>query len=103
MLQDAFEEPQPRVCIQKVLTDKRKLATAGLRKSTHSTLTHQKFLDTLVHKTPVFAKQKTIISKAHNLQTVETVRVGLNPLDIKRYVLLDGISTLPYGHYSLRT
>ena len=83
--------------------DERKLATAGLRKSTHSTLTHERFLQTLIYKAPVMAKQKTIVSKAHTLFTVETERIGLNPLDIKRFVLEDGVNTLPYGHYSLRS
>ena len=80
----------------------RKIATAGLRKVTHGMLVHEKFLETLVYKDCINVKQKTICSKAHNLLTVETERLGLSPLDIKRYVLEDGITTLPYGHYKIR-
>ena len=36
----------------KLENDTRKLATAGLRETTHTTLTHQKFLDTLVYNKP---------------------------------------------------
>ena len=85
----------------KLENDTRKLATAGLRETTHSALTHQKFLETLVYNEPVMVKQKTICSKAHNLFTVETERLGLSCIDIKRYVLDDGVNTLPYGHYSI--
>ena len=81
--------------------DGRKLATAGLRQVTHTVLTHERFLKTLINNESVNIKQKTICSKAHNLLTVETERVGLSSLDIKRYVLEDGIRTLPYGHYRI--
>ena len=85
----------------KLENDERKLATAGLREATHSVLTHQRFLETLMKNEPVNVKQRTICSKAHNLLTVETDRVGLSSLDIKRFVLEDGVKTLPYGHYRI--
>ena len=59
------------------------------------------FLNTLIYNTSLFVKQRTICSKTHNLLTVETERMGLSSLDIKRYVLDDGIRTLAYGHYQI--
>ena len=50
--------------------DKRKLATAGLRQVTHSTLTHHRFVETLMENRPINVNQKTICSRAHNLFTV---------------------------------
>ena len=102
-LKDAFDQPKPLVTIQKVMGvgEDRKLATAGLRRTTHKVLPHVKFLETLMEKVPSNVKQKTIRSKNHELETIETERVGLSALDIKRYVLEDGITTLPYGHYSI--
>ena len=78
-----------------------KLATAGLRSTTHAELTHERFLNTLVDNNYFNIKQNVIRSKAHNLLTIEQERVGLSAFDAKRYILDDGIHTLPYGHYRI--
>ena len=78
-----------------------KLATAGLRSTTHSELTHERFVNTLVDNNYMNIKQRVIRSKAHNLYTVEQERIGLSAFDSKRYILYDGIHTLPYGHYRI--
>lgn len=77
-----------------------KLATAGVKSSVHHQLNHERFLSVLLQNTSFDITQRTIISKNHNLFTVESQRVGLSALDIKRYVI-DGIETLPYGHYRI--
>ena len=41
-------------------------------------------------------------SQKHQLQTIKTNKVSLSSFDDKRYVLEDGISTLPLGHYMIR-
>ena len=46
--------------------------------------------------------QKQIVSKNHQLFTVEINKAGLHPFDDKRYILPDGITTLAHGHYKLR-
>ena len=43
-----------------------------------------------------------IRSEKHKLYTVTQNKTSLSAYDDKRYILDDGISTLPYGHYSLR-
>lgn len=40
-----------------------------------------------------------IRSQNHKLQTVKVNKVGLTPIDDKRWYLEDGITSLPYGHY----
>ncbi len=42
-----------------------------------------------------------IRSKNHALYTIEQNKLSLSPLDTKRYILLDGSTTLAFGHYKL--
>ena len=39
-----------------------------------------------------------IKSKKHELHTYESNKISLSAFDDKRYILSDGINTLPYGH-----
>jgi hypothetical protein len=45
--------------------------------------------------------QRLIQSKKHQLYSIEQKRIGLNPIDMKRWVCDDGITTLPFGHYKI--
>ena len=38
--------------------------------------------------------------KRHRVRLVSKSKIALNIFDDKRYILEDGIKTLPYGHYS---
>jgi hypothetical protein len=40
---------------------------------------------------------KTLRSEKHNMYVEEINKLSLNPFDDKRYILEDGITTLPYG------
>ncbi|KXZ46501.1 hypothetical protein GPECTOR_43g938 [Gonium pectorale] len=42
--------------------------------------------------------QLAIRSFKHQLHTVQQTKVGLSPIDTKRYVMDDGVTTLAYGH-----
>ena len=41
-------------------------------------------------------------SHMHHLQIIKTNKVSLRLFDDKRFILEDGISTLPHGHYTIR-
>ena len=41
-------------------------------------------------------------TEKHQLQTIKTNKVSLSSFDDKRFILEDGISTLPHGHYMIR-
>ena len=45
---------------------------------------------------------RTIKSYAHQLYTVEQKKKSLSVYDNKRYILNDGISSVPHGHYSIK-
>ena len=38
----------------------------------------------------------------HQIYLERVNKIGLNPYDNKRWILLDGIRTLPYGHWRIR-
>ena len=81
--------------------NEQKLATAGITRFCHDALTHDKFVSVLADNSFCRVKQKTIVSKNHELFTVMTDRVALSAMDPKRYVLDDYVKTLPYGHYKI--
>lgn len=45
--------------------------------------------------------QNSIISKLHNVFSIERPKIVLNPYDDKRHILENKIDTLPWGHYSI--
>lgn len=45
--------------------------------------------------------QRSIRAKNHRVYTIEQEKNVLSPLDDKRYILANGIDTLPHGHFSL--
>ena len=64
-------------------------------------LTHQHHKDCLLKKEKRNVSQNVI--RGHKLvnYTESVSKVALNPEDNKRYILEDGISTLPFGHWRL--
>ena len=56
------------------------------------------YLDCLFGKEVFYAKNVGIRSKDHILSLVESEKKALCPIDTKRWILSDGITTLPYGH-----
>jgi hypothetical protein len=63
---------------------------------------HDMYLHTLKSKKCTRAEFVAFRSREHTVQTVNINRVCLSAYDDKRYVLADGVTTLAYGHYSLR-
>ena len=63
------------------------------------TLTHAEYIETLASGNLVRAENTRIISERHILNTVRANKIALSAYDDKRYILSDGIFTLPYGHY----
>ena len=71
-------------------------------KSTHkghnSYIKYGEFCDTIFNKKVLRHKMRGIKSKNHNLITYESNKTSTSCFDDKRYILNDGINTLPYGH-----
>ena len=64
---------------------------------------HQSFLKVIRNTSlTTNAKFRLFRSTNHVVNTVEINKLCLSAFDDKRYILADGITTLAYGHYSLR-
>ena len=81
---------------------KQKLSAKGVTKFAQRKLTHELF-KTILQTGDSFKTLNTRIgSTRHQLQAIKTNKLSLSSFDDKRYVLEDGISTLPHGHYMIR-
>ena len=56
------------------------------------------YKDTLFNKKVFGHLMRGIKSKDHNITTYEKNKISTSWYDDKRYILLDGINTLPYGN-----
>ena len=64
-------------------------------------ITHSNYKQCLHDHCIFMASQSAIRSDHHRLETVERIKKALSYFDDKRYILEDGVTTLPYGHYSI--
>ena len=64
----------------------------------NSLIKYEEFKDTDFNKKAIRHKMTGIKSKKHELHTYESDKISLSAFDDKRYILSDGINTLPYGH-----
>lgn len=46
--------------------------------------------------------QKSFRSYNHTIFTVDSYKIGLSRYDDKRFILTDGVTTLPHGHFKTR-
>ena len=46
-----------------------------------------------------YAKNIGMRTKGHIISIVESEKKALSPIDTKRWILSDGISSLPFGHW----
>src|ERR1043165_6295688 len=60
------------------------------------------YRDCLFGKEVFHAKNIGIRSKDHVLSLVESEKKALCPIDTKRWILSDGITTLPYRHWRIQ-
>src|SRR4051794_2207800 len=62
----------------------------------------QVYRDCLFGKKVFYAKNVGIRSKDHVLSLVESEKKALSPMDTKRWILTDGITSLPYRHWRIQ-
>lgn len=78
---------------------KDKSVAKGVSKSIK--LAFQQYKTTLADRTTTKVTQHSLRSYKHQIFTVEQTKLGLSPIDTKRYVMDNGIDTLAYGHYKI--
>ena len=78
-----------------------KQSAKGVQKVLKKTLHHDKYLQCLQTGVSSRAPMTRIHSANHQIQVTTTNKTALSCFDDKRFILDNGIDTLPYGHYSL--
>jgi len=74
----------------------------GMTRASQKQLTKDHFRRCIFDRTIHRADQVNIRSYSTQLYTVKTTKSVLSSVDLKRFVLSNGIETLPYGHYRIQ-
>ena len=83
--------------------DMYKLKAKGVAKATiEHNLRFEMFETTLFDRTEMLASMDLIRSRSHNLYCETVRKKTLSSFDDKRYLLDDGLSSLAYGHYTIK-
>ena len=71
----------------------------GMKRSVVSKdITFNNYKTTLENNSELLHKMVVIRSENHNIKTVKINKISLSCYDDKKYILTDGIESLPYGH-----
>ena len=77
-----------------------KRSAKGVVHYSQQQLTHQRFRETLLSGKTLRIQNYSIQSKAHTNIIIAHNQSVFSPFDRKRFLLFDGIATLPFGHIS---
>ena len=80
-----------------------KQSAKGVQKSVKKTPHHKLFKDCLLSQSTVRRKMIQLKSASHQIIVNSVNKVALSCYDDKRYILDDTVSSLAYGHYSLKS
>ena len=81
---------------------RQKLSPKGVCRFPQKDLNHELYKKVLHTGKSLRTINLRIRWEKHQLQTIKTNKVSLRSFDDKRFILEDGISTLPHGHYMIR-
>src|SRR5690606_20385498 len=80
-----------------------KKVAKGIKKSNiKKELTFDTYKDVLFSQKLTFTEYKSIKSLLHEIYTQSITKIGLSPIDSKRFILNDGINSLAHGHYKIK-
>ena len=75
----------------------------GVKKNVvKNSITHNDYRECLFTKREQSRKMNVIRSHHHDIYTEEVNKIALSASDDKRVIMDDGISTLAYGHHTLK-
>ncbi|KAJ8891419.1 hypothetical protein PR048_003947 [Dryococelus australis] len=81
--------------------DVKKIAKGVKNTVVRNEISFDDYKNCLFGKEVVYKSMNLIKSKKHELFSIELRKKALSPEDDKRYILKDGINTLPWGHYKI--
>ena len=70
----------------------------GVAKSCQKLLRHKMYKETLETKQIIHVEQTGFRTEKHKVYTLSSKKIGLSAYDNKKYLLENGIDSLPYGH-----
>jgi hypothetical protein len=86
----------------KVENGENKKTAKGVKKSVKDNiLTHQDYIDTLMQEKSKTISQYTIRSYNYKVYSISQTKIGLSPVNDKKYLLEDGLSGYSYGHFKI--
>ena len=91
-----------RVKMYSLKTKKEEMKKAkGVKKNVvKKDISHQDYVDCLFEERKFMHTMQTIRSFKHQFCAIKQNKVSLSPYDDKQYLVTDGVSSLPYGHFS---
>ena len=82
--------------------DNQKHSANGVSRFAQTNLKHDIYKTVLSTTNSIRTNNILIGSTLHQLETISSSKISLSAFDDKRYILENGIETLPFGHYSVR-
>ena len=82
--------------------DYQKLSSKGVSRFARTNLKHDIYKTVLSTTNSIRTNNIRIGSTLHQLETISSSKISLSAFDDKRYILENGIETLPFGHYLVR-
>ena len=82
--------------------DNEKLAAKGVSRFAQRNFKHDIYKTVLSTTNSIRTNNIRIGSTLHQLETISSSKISLSAFDDKRYILENGIETLPFGHYLVR-
>ena len=80
-----------------------KVVCKGIKSYVMEYIRHSDYIATLINGNQIFHNYYSLKSTKHNIHMCyQQHKIGLSPLDDKRYILSDGVSTLALGHFRIR-
>lgn len=64
-------------------------------------ITFEDYMNCVLNNSIIVRKQNTFRSKKHCVFSVRQEKIALSPHDNKRFILANGIDTLPWGHFNI--
>ena len=82
--------------------DNQKLSPKGVSRFAQTNLKHDFYKTVLATTSSIRTNNIRIGSTLHQLETISSSKISLSAFDDKRYILQNGVETLPIGHYFVR-
>ena len=85
-----------------VYENKQKMSAKGVCRFAQTSLNHDVYRDVLINGSLLHSTNIRIGARNHAIQTVENRKISLAAFDDKRFILDDGVTCLPFGHFEIR-